>query len=216
MGLIKQGILGGFRKKTGAVVGAYWRSLDVIRALPRNSGKAPTQLQLDQQIKFGLVTAFLSDISELIDVGFKSVSNIATPMNKAVAYHLKEAISGSSPNFSINPSMLKYSVGRLKLPEVASAVEDIPSSLVFTWNGTDIEGKLIDPTDKVTFLVYNPTKKKFMTAVNIVARSVGEYEMAMPSNFSGDMLYPYISFSSVIKKGIVSDSLFLDPITLAL
>ncbi|RZK61166.1 MAG: hypothetical protein EOO95_16865, partial [Pedobacter sp.] len=68
MGLIKQGILGGFRKKTGTVVGAYWRKLDVIRALPRNSGKGATQLQINQQLKFGLVTSFLSNISGLIDV----------------------------------------------------------------------------------------------------------------------------------------------------
>jgi hypothetical protein len=52
MGIIRQGILGGFRKKTGSVVGAYWRKLDVIRGLPRKSSKPPTIAQLNQQLKF--------------------------------------------------------------------------------------------------------------------------------------------------------------------
>lgn len=51
MGIIRGGILGGFRNKAGAVIGSYWRTLD-IKGLPCISGKAPTQKQLDQRAKF--------------------------------------------------------------------------------------------------------------------------------------------------------------------
>jgi len=70
MGIINHGILGGFRKKVGPVVGTHWRSLAVIKALPRVGGKARSTLQLDQQLKFGMVSRFLSRISPLVDIGF--------------------------------------------------------------------------------------------------------------------------------------------------
>jgi hypothetical protein len=41
MGIIKGGILGGFTNKTGAVIGAYWRTLHTMRGLPRKGGKQP-------------------------------------------------------------------------------------------------------------------------------------------------------------------------------
>ena len=63
MGIIKGGILGGFSNKTGAVIGAYWRTLNVMRGLPRKSSKAATQLQLDQQAKFTLAVATPSNVA---------------------------------------------------------------------------------------------------------------------------------------------------------
>ncbi|MGF1925184.1 MAG: DUF6266 family protein, partial [Bacteroidia bacterium] len=120
MGTIKLGILGGFRKKTGTVVGSYWRKLDVIKALPRSSGKAPTQLQIEQQQKFALVTGFLGEFSELIDTGYKADGSF-TPMNMAVAYHLKEAVTGNSPFYAIDLTKFKYSQGRIKLPDTVTA-----------------------------------------------------------------------------------------------
>ena len=53
------------------------------------------------------MTSFLSKASGLIDVGFKS-ADTATPMNKAVAYHLKEAVVGIYPDFSIDMEKFKY------------------------------------------------------------------------------------------------------------
>ena len=88
MGIIRGRILGGFRKKAGAVIGAYWRSLDVIKGLPRISNKPPTQAQIDQRLKFALVTGFFSYVSDLIDVGYKALSGVETPMNVACAQPL--------------------------------------------------------------------------------------------------------------------------------
>lgn len=216
MGVIKHGILGGFRKKTGTVIGAYWRKLDVIRSLPRSSGKAATQLQLDQQQKFGLVTAILSEISELIDAGFYSASDTATPMNKAVSYHLKEAIAGTSPNFNFDATMLMYSVGKLELPLDVTASEVNPGAVTVNWTGNTAEGKYNFATDKATFLVYNSTKQKFVKVADVVARSVGEYEMVLPVNFVGDTIHVYMSFKSVVNKKLKSDSVFVDTVALSI
>ncbi|MCY1518784.1 hypothetical protein D9M68_535090 [compost metagenome] len=214
MGIIKHGILGGFRKKTGSVVGAYWRRLDVIRALPRSSGKAPTPAQADQRLQFGLVTAFLSGISDLIEVGFASTASINTPMNKAVAYHLKNAIGGVSPDFSINMEALKFSSGKLELPLNMIAGAQPATGIHFSWNGNDTEGKYNEASDRLTFLVYNPAKKKFVKVINAVPRSANNYTLQLPADFAGEQVYCYYCLNSVSKKNLKSDSNFLGSLNL--
>jgi hypothetical protein len=214
MGIIRIGILGGFRKKTGTVVGAQWRNKDVIRAIPRLSTKPPTQLQIDQQLKFGLVTTLLSEISELIDIGFYLPGDEATPMNKAVSYHLKGAIAGVSPNFSLDFEALKYSLGKLELPNTVTATGTNPNEISFAWDSIVNEGKHIEPTDRATFLIYNVNKQKFLQVIDVVDRSAGEYVMTLPAQFAGDTLHTYISFSSGSIRRKKSDSMFIATVAL--
>ena len=209
MGLIKQGILGGFRKKTGTVVGAFWRKLDVIRALPRSNGKAPTQLQLNQQIKFGLVTSFLSNISSLIDEGFKNSGSIATPMNLATSYHLREAITGIEPNFELDLSKLKFSTGKLELPDQFNLDVIAGGIITLTWTHTAQDDKLIDGTDVLYVLVYNPIKQRFVKLKTIITRTELTYDVEVPANFIGDEVHVYVGFQSVKKKMLHSDSAYL-------
>jgi hypothetical protein len=213
MGLIKQGILGGFRKKTGSVIGAYWRKLDVIRALPRSSGKPATQQQIEQKLKFAVVTSFLSKASGLIDVGFKSTDTV-TPMNKAVAYHLKEAVVGSFPDFTIDMAKFMFSIGSLELPYSTATEVVVGAKIRFEWDRTDEEDdKLIKASDTVTVVVYNADKQTFVKQTAATTRETGFYELQLPQAFVGDNLHLYISFSAANKK-VNSVSQYLGAITL--
>jgi len=208
MGLIKQGILGGFRKKTGTVVGAYWRRLDVIRALPRSNGKAPTQKQINQQLKFGIVTAFLSNISGLIDEGFKVANSTSTAMNLAVAYHLKEAIIGVEPNFGIDLEKVAFSVGKLELPMEFNAVA-VGTTIEFSWTHDEIDDKLIDATDELVVLAYNASKQKFVKGLTNVPRTAMAHTLQLPSNYVGDEVHVYAGFRSLKKKFLCSQTVYL-------
>lgn len=214
MGLIRQGILGGFRKKTGTVVGAFWRRLDVIRALPRSSGKAPTQAQLNQQFKFGLVTKFLSNIGSLIDEGFKTAGATATPMNLAVSYHLKEAIMGLEPNFEIDLSKVKFSVGKLELPLDFMLAPQAGEMININWPHTEPDDKFIDGTDELSILVYNPIKEKFVKLKTTATRVDTTYDLQLPINFNGDEVHVYAAFVSVQKKLLKSNSFYLGTVTI--
>ena len=199
MGVITRGILGGFRKKTGSVVGAYWRKLDIIRALPRASGKAASPLQMAHRQKFALVAAFLSEASDLIEVGFYS-SDTGTAMNKAVAYHLREAVTGAAPDWKIDMSKFKYSVGRLKLPVNVHAAAQCDQRIRFEWDGANNDDKYTKPDHLVTFVVFNASKQRFVSKVGATTRSAGSYELQLPENFEGDTVHLYISFSSLATK----------------
>ncbi len=210
MGIIKNGILGGFRKKTGTVVGAYWRKLDVIRALPRSSGKAPTALQVEQRLKFGMVTSFLSPLQELIEEGFHSPGDLRTAMNRAVAYHLKSAVRGAAPDFSIDPERLSYSQGKVDLPHSVnvSVTDEAPAGLEITWTNAELEGKYHRLDDMATILVYNETQGRFIKAPRVAQREARVYTVALPADFLGH-IHVYLSFTGIATKLLKSNTRYV-------
>lgn len=213
MGIIRQGILGGFRKKTGNVVGASWRTLDVIRGLPKNSGKAPTKLQKDQRTKFALITSFLSNIGDLVEVGYKSLSKISTPMNVAVSQNFHAAITGISPDFALDYTKLKFSTGKLDMPSDVEGASAAGAKVKFTWGHTDPDGKFLDTTDMATVLAYNAVKHKFVRVIDAAPRSAGLFNLQLPVSFANDQVHCYISFNSKLKKNLVSVSEYVGAIT---
>ena len=55
MGTISKGILGGFNGTVGTVVGATWKGITYMRSKADRRSFTPSQKQLEQQAKFGLV-----------------------------------------------------------------------------------------------------------------------------------------------------------------
>ena len=212
MGIIRQGILGGFRKKTGSVVGAYWRTLDTIRGLPRKSGKAPTEAQLLQQSRFGIVTQALSWISPLIDVGFKAKAKIKTPMNLAVEYHLENALHEVAGELAFDYTQLRFSQGPLSPATLVDVISPALAKIKFSWAIEGNNHKHQDITDMVSVMAYNPVKRRYVMMLGVVPRSALTYTLDVPAAWSGDMVMCYYSLSSVKTKKLVSDSEYLGTI----
>lgn len=208
MGIIKNGILGGFRNKVGSVVGAFWRDLNVIKALPKASGKPPTQAQVEQRTKFGLVTGFLSSMSDLIDGGYMKGSS-TSPMNEAVAYHLKNAVTGVAPNFALDYTKLKFSVGKLSIPSTYSVDVTAAGKVDFNWSADGADHKYKDATDVINVLAYNPTKHQFVSLMAAATRSAQTFVLQMPLDFVGDSVHCFFSFSSVKKRNLNSKSVYV-------
>ena len=209
MGIIRNGILGGFRKKTGTVAGAHVRGQDVIRALPRPSNKPPTVPQLNQRAKFGLVTSFLSLISDWIDMAYKKGPGPATSMNKAVKDHLKDAVIGVGPNFSFDYSKLKFSTGKLSVPSSFSVDTTASSKIDFNWTLDGPDSKYKAATDVINVMVFNPVKQQFVSLMAAAPRSALTYVLPLPLEFIGDTIHCYFSFSSTTVKNLHSKSVYV-------
>lgn len=208
MGIIKNGILGGFRKKVGNISGAFWRDLNVIKTLPKASGKPATQKQIDQRNKFGLVTGFLSSMSDLIDTGYMKGSS-TSPMNEAVAYHLKHAITGAGPNFALDYTKIKFSSGKLSIPSTFGVNVTAAGKVDFSWSADGLDHKFKDATDVINVLAYNPTKNQFVSLMAAAPRSALKVVLQMPVDFVGDSVHCYFSFSSTKKKNLNSKSVYV-------
>ncbi|SDJ97596.1 hypothetical protein SAMN04487898_105193 [Pedobacter sp. ok626] len=213
MGIIRQGILGGFRKKTGTVVGARYRNRDVIRGLPRPSSKPATELQTSQRSRFGLVTGVLSWISEYIELFYGNRSDANSPMNEAVAYHLKEAIKVVGSSIEMDYTKLMFARGRLKLPPTLRLAASVEGKVDFEWsNEVGADNKFRDATDMANLLVYNPAKDEFVSLMAAAPRSAGIFKLQLPLEYGEDDVYCYINFSSTLTKGLVSESRYVGKI----
>lgn len=216
MGKIRTGILGGFSGKVGTVIGASWRTLDVMRSLPKKTSKPPVRSQIDQRKKFGLITGFLGAISEVVSKGYQSGNKLSGPMNEAVKFNLKEAISGVSPLFTINYAKLKLTLGKLDIPQDLLAVPVSGRKVAITWAYDPLDfntenERLERSTDRASIIIYDETNDYFLIPSTAV-RTAGKLEARMLSKtIVGNTLHCWFYISSLDGKK-VSTSVYLGPI----
>lgn len=91
MAIIKQGILGGFKKKIGSVVGSSWKGVATMRSLPLSVANPKTAAQVSNRDRFKTCAQFASlilasIIKPLMDrfAGQMSGYNYFTKLNKEV------------------------------------------------------------------------------------------------------------------------------------
>ena len=194
MGKISQGILGGFSGTVGTVVGGNWRGIDYMRSRStKRSSKPRSQKQLDQQAKFGMVSKFAYSISDLLDISFKDYAVKKTGTNSAMSYLLQEAVTGSSPNFSLDYSKVLISRGKLTGALNAAVNTSAAGRLVFTWTNNAGSGTA-KANDRAIIVVYCPSLKQSVYTTLGATRSSGSLTMDVP--FSGEQVHTYLGFLS--------------------
>ncbi|SOD15120.1 DUF6266 family protein [Pedobacter xixiisoli] len=206
MATYKKGILGVFSGKVGTVVGSSWKGISYMKSLPKASSKTPSRLQLDQRLRFGLVTSFLKPIQTLTNIGYGSVKGSLTAYNAAVSYHLNAAVVGDASNFEIDYPRVIFSRGELPSPAVPSLLAGAGAEINFSW-ADNSTANLAKPTDRAVLLVYNPVTKEFVfddTATRVSAGAV----LSLPPNFIGETLHAWMAFFASDDKQ-VSTSIYL-------
>jgi hypothetical protein len=213
MAFLLKGPLGQMSGKAGNVVGLISKGRNLLSSLRSKSNRPPTDKQQDQRLKFGLVTHFLAGIGDLIDIGFSNHGEYETAMNAAVAYNLKHAVTGVSPDFSIDPKMLAFSYGSLIEPQNAAAQAIAGAQVGFSWMADASIRKLSNPGDMLMVLAYNPNKKdSFVTHVNVAERSDLSYVLQLPASYTGDVVHTYLAFAGL--EGKVSDTVYVGAVTI--
>ncbi|MBB5437882.1 hypothetical protein HDC92_001556 [Pedobacter sp. AK017] len=185
--------------RTGNNVGRRRKGKNVFSMRPAKSNKPPSALQLAQRNRFGLVTSWLSRIGDLIDAGFLVHPEEESDMNAAVSYHLKNAVTGVSPNFTMDYPKVMFSRGKVGEAYRAEVNITVAARLDYVWlAGTPT--KYNKPTDMATVMVYCPALDKFVTLQNAAARSALLFNLLLPGNFSGEEVHAYIGFTSADGK----------------
>jgi hypothetical protein len=209
MGILRRGILGGFRNKVGSVVGVRYCGLDVVRSLPAKTQKDATQGQLNQRMKFALVTSMLSLVSDVIEFGFRSAKRLPSPMNNAVSYNLRHAVMGLSPNFSLDPQKLRFSKGNVGIPGEYGVESLTGARISVSWMDRWMDCRT-HPNDQVTLVVYNPARQKFVQMIHAALRSDPGYSIQLPLDWVEDTVHVYMVLSAAkgVGKG-ASDTLYM-------
>lgn len=194
MGILKSGIVGPVRNKTGSVIGRMRKSVNVVTALHRKSNKPLTASQLGAQDKFGLFSTFLSNIDDLIKIGFKHFSKGKDPVNVASAYNYAHAFLVTETGFTLNYPQLVYSRGYI-LPAESPAILPLPRQIEFNWL-PQRQSMYCQYTDLATFLIYNPAKGYAIKETMVTDRYAQGYMLDLPKEFAGDTVHCYMSFAS--------------------
>ncbi len=218
MGKYNKGILGRFRGKVGNVVGAVWNGVSYMRSLGDYVDN-PSTAQLNARAKVSLMMPFLAEIKSLINPGWASKEKKGlTAMNAASSYHLKYAVTGVAPSFSVAYPEVIFSVGDLdgvQDPDVATGT--VGTSVDFTWTPqvyADPGEAALRATDKATVLVYCATKDKFVYVKAAALRSAGSYSLNVPAAFGGEMVQCWMGFVSADAR-TVSDSVYIGAVPVA-
>ena len=182
MGIIKQGILGGFSGKVGSVIGSSWKGISTMRGIAASVANPQTSGQLAQRQKFSLVMGFLQPLAEFLKTGFKSFAVKMTGVNAAMGYNLRHAVQGAYPDCTIDYANALVARGNLAGSLNQAAAAGAAGTIVFTWDDNSDEVGA-SAGDKALLVVYNPAKHQAVTVNGLTERSTGTQSVTVPDSF---------------------------------
>ena len=204
MGKISKGILGGVSGKIGNVVGANWIGIDYLRTMPASVSNPNTAAQVAQRTKFATVLNFLQPLTSIIRIGYAAFAVKMTAFNAAFSQVIGHAITGTSPNWTIDYTKVLLTRGNLENAPDASAASATAGTVTLTWDPA-LYGYLSALTDNVLAVVFNPTKNQAAYSMNLATREDGTLDITVPSIFSGDTVHVYLSFASAASLYTIPD-----------
>lgn len=209
MSKIKPGQIGDFSGKIGQVVVAPWRGLTVGRSAPKKTSKNATLAQLQQRLKFGLVTRFLSPFGDVITRGFPARTGNLSAKNLAASLNLKNAVTGMAPDYEIDYPMVVLGTGKLNGVFGPQAV-CLPDNggLKVSWTINEIDSIGTQPDDEVCVMVYHPKLGKTISHLSLAKRSDLTGTLRLPFSYAGDEIHVWIILFAADGKS-ASESTYL-------
>ena len=194
MGIINQGILGGFSGKVGPIVGFRWKSNYYIRARAAKVSNPRTPKQQEQRGKFATAFSFLKAIKPFIRIGYKEFTQDKSAFNATMSYTLKRAVTGSGKEIRIDFDRALVSMGTL-MPIFEGTATQNGNKMYFNWQDNSGMGNAED-IDIAMLLVYNKNKETAVYDTKTALRSSQHAELQLPSDWQDDELIAYLSFCS--------------------
>ena len=193
MARLRQGILGPVSGSVGTIVGANWKDIDYIRSKSSRPKGDLTPDQLDNQYKFSAVINFVSTMTELLQQTFSKYAVGMSKSNAAFSYNYLNALTGSSPDYSIDYA--KALVSRGDLMNAAGITATITNKAVhFTW--TDNTGLgMAAATDKAILVAFCKNYNLTIYSIGSATRSTKAAVLDV-SNFNGFAVETWIAFLS--------------------
>lgn len=177
MGVIKQGILGGFSGKVANVVGTSWKGIAVMKALPLSVANPRTATQVAQRNKMAGCVAMLQPI----------LSQVIKPLNDRFAgkmsgfnYALQASVAAFDGNGALSdPGKFQISRAANKAQLIdAIAAESKITKLKVTWTSDAGKGYAL-ASDKCYLVGYCVDTGSFAVSTSAI-RSAGQAYLEFP------------------------------------
>ncbi len=157
MAKFNQGITGPFQGKVGRVIGASWKGIPYMRALPKKRTSPPTAGELANRKKWTLSQQWLQPVQDFVRIGFKGYSPKSEGFIAAKSYLLKNAMVVNGETVAIDPARVKLSWGDLPLPNNLLMTRLEGKLVQFTWD-PNVYDDVACNGDQIMMLAYNVEK----------------------------------------------------------
>ena len=206
MGIIKQGVLGGFSGKVGAVIGSRWKSVYYMRGLTDKFHDRNSLKQQAQRAKFAVAQAFAHDVMGFIRFGYSPELGNRSPYNGLVSYLLRHAMIGNDIDWELDFKKVMVSRGSLKPVKVANATIS-GDTVNFTWTNNAGIGDALT-TDVAMVLAYNKDDGEAEYDTHAATRGDAQCQLILPTGWGSANLAVYLGFRNE-NTGNCADSLCL-------
>ncbi len=202
MARYEHGINGRFHGKIGPTVGCTWKGINYMRSLPGPPTKPPTKAQIANRAAFAFLKHWLDPIGDLVRVGFNDYSPTMTGRMAAHSYNYHNALKGEYPDFEIDYSAARFSVGiRPGVINLKTELKKEENTLIVTWD-LDPKGKNSQIGDIVMLTAYSPDCKTAWHTIGNAIRSSKRVEMEIPENFINGRIEVMIAFKSLLGSDV--------------
>lgn len=210
MAELKNGPLGSISGKLGNMVASNWREISYLRGLSKRTRKEPTEGQKLVHAKFYLLQGFLSQIKNVIDIGFGNKNTgRATAMNLAFKAN-NLAFTGDLETLELNLPAIVISVGSLVKVTDPLLRAASPGKVSLEWTKLGVAGEA--DSDRLHLVLYNAAKNLHIAYTDVAMRQDLEVEVDVPASFAGDQLHGYL-FLTTEKGEKTAGSVYLAPVT---
>jgi hypothetical protein len=207
MGVLKGGIFGNISGKVGNVVAVNRKGVNYLRSKPSSYKDRNSEGQKKHRTKFSLVLKFLKPFAGILAIGFEKYAKGKTGFNVAMSYHLKYAVSGIFPNYTIDYPNTLLCQGKLQEPYKPYLTKAGLNIIAFNW-----EYLYGNAEDTALIIAYYETVGEVIYQLTNVKRCTGKVFLIIPDHLSDLTAHCWLAFKSVTGKDF-SNSFYLGTIT---
>lgn len=196
MGILRKGILGEVKGRVGPIEGSSSRGIHTIKSRRRKTRKKPVKAQVEQRTKFGILSAFLSIIVSLLNVGFKKRKKEFSPYDLAMRVNLVNGLTEGENGFEINYEKIALSSGSGETAWSARmAYEEATRKLTISWETPETVSLSLG-SDLAYFLIYNEKLQLPLALEAVTVRAAQQYELVLPKHIGRKIIHVWIFFAS--------------------
>ncbi|MEI6753965.1 MAG: DUF6266 family protein [Paludibacter sp.] len=125
---------------------------------------------------------------------FKTTFRSPNGMLQGVSLAMKNAVTGESPDFVIDYSLITLSVGNVNTSLQITANKAIGTKVKLEWDTT--VGSESTEKDNVNLVFFNQAAKMSILKLNQAVRSAGIAELELPAVWAGAEIHCWVYFST--------------------
>ena len=180
---------GAISGRHGSAVAAISKDGKCILKVYKAPSNPNTERQVVQRTKFGFVNKEMNVFRNLFKLTFGGSQGVSKGVSLAFG-----AVSGEYPDFSMDYSKLIISQGNVDTSGFLKATKTTGTNIKIEWDATiGFQG---DDNDGVNLVFVNDETKVGQIKQNIVLRSEGSTEIALPEVWVGQKVHCWIFFST--------------------